>query len=355
VNGLPGRDDSHRAKGSSPLVSPPAISELDDVSVLLVGAGRRGLTALVPALQASRPMRLAAIVETPERIAELQAMPELAALLYASIDSALAARTPHLAIVATPHDSHVPLTIRLLEAHIPTLLEKPPARNLGEFSKLRQASDDNQTPLTTILTLHYKSQFRDFVRALQSPALTDATVCITADVPSWPGVGGWRQSRVRAGGGVLIDLGYHYIELLVACLGLPDHTAVQLHAQAGPDGVEDQAHVLLHFEERRIAVDIGLRAGADLARRSDLLIVRDREPIFASMSSSPQAQSLHPAGASVPSAAIAQLTSLLGSGFLAGGGPWRNTLARQATVLSLLGQMYAGAEYLTEISERVLA
>ena len=322
--------------------------------MLLVGAGRRGLTTLVPALRFSKPMRLAAIVETPERVAELQAMPELAFPLYDSIDSALAACVPHLAIVATPHDSHVPLTIRLLEAHIPTLLEKPPARNCREFSDLMQAIDDNRTPLTTNLPLHYQSGFKDFIRTLRSPALTDAEVFITADVPSWPGIGHWRQSRARAGGGVLMDLGYHYLELLVTCLGLPDHVAVKLRALAATDDVEDQAHASLYFAARRIAVEIGLKSGTDLTRRSELLIVRDQEPIFANASNPPRARSEHSAGAPLPSADIAQLRSLLGTGFLTGGGPWREALGRQVKVLSLLDQIYARADYLPNMSERVL-
>jgi predicted dehydrogenase len=321
--------------------------------VLLVGAGRRGLTALVPAVRASKPMRLAAIVETPARIAELEAMPELKVPLYDGIDSALASCSPHLAIVATPHDSHVPLTLRLLEAHIPTLLEKPPARSCQEFSCLMQASDDCQTPLNTMLTLHYQSRFKDFIKALRSPTLADAKVFITAEVPSWLGIGHWRRSRARAGGGVLLDLGYHYLELIVTCLGLPDDVVVKLRAQGGADEVEDQAHASLFFRSRRIWIEIDLKCGADLARRSELLIVRDREPIFGTAISPQGAQSERSVAAPVPSAAIAQLMSLRDTGFLTGDGPWRRTLARQVKVLSLLDQMYANAEYTARTSERV--
>jgi predicted dehydrogenase len=355
VNSPPRWADHRLSRRESALSSQAAISNKQEISVLLVGAGRRGLNAHVPALRAIKPMRLAAIVETPQRIAELQATPELAVPLYDSIDSALAAETLHLAIVATPHDSHVPLTIRLLKGHIPTLLEKPPARNCHEFAELMQASDDNHTPLNAILTLHYQSRFKDFIRTLRSPTLTDAKVFVAADVPSWPGAGHWRQSRERAGGGVLIDLGYHYLELLVTCLGVPQSFAVQLRTNSPTDDVEDQAHASLYFGARRITVDISLQSGSELARRSELLIVADQKPIFA-ISSSEQAawEHNHPSPPPKPSAAIAQLTSLVGTGFLAGGGSWRKTLARQIKVLSLLDQMYADAEYRSEISERVL-
>jgi predicted dehydrogenase len=351
----PSRRAGHQlASGGETAGSQSPISKQRNVSVLLIGAGRRGLTALVPALRASNPMQLAAMVETPERIAELRAMPELGVPLYDSIDSALGAFVPDLAIVATPHDSHVPLTARLLSRQIPTLLEKPPARNCVEFSELIRASEDNRTPLTTVLTLHYQTRFKDFVKTLRSAALTDAKVFITADVPSWHGIGRWRQSRARAGGGVLMDLGYHYVELLVACLGLPDQLAVGLSSKSASDEVEDQAHASLYFAARRITVDIGLKSGADLPRRSELLIVRDREPVFASASDPGSRPSEHPPAAAVPSAVMAQLASLLSTGFLTGGGPWRDTLARQLSVLSLLDQMYAEAEYQSEMAERVL-
>jgi predicted dehydrogenase len=354
VNNPSRRAGDQLAGGRETAVSQSSISKPRNVSVLLVGAGRRGLTALVPALRASKPMHLAAIVETPERIAELRGMPDLEVPLYDSIDSALAAFAPDLAVVATPHDSHVPLTARLLGGQIPTLLEKPPARNRVEFSELIRASEDNLTPLTTVLTLHYQTRFNDFARTLRSPALTDAKVFITADVPSWPGIGRWRQSRVRAGGGVLMDLGYHYVELIVACLGLPDQLAVKLRAKSASDEVEDQAHASLYFAARRITVDIGLKSGADFSRHSEVLIVRDGEPVFASASDPGRRPSEHPSGAALPRAVMAQLAALLSTGFLAGDGPWRDTLARQLSVLSLLDRMYAGAEYQAEISERVL-
>ena len=47
----------------------------EPLSVTLIGAGRRGLGVHVPALAASTELRLAAIVETPERMAVLQKTP----------------------------------------------------------------------------------------------------------------------------------------------------------------------------------------------------------------------------------------------------------------------------------------
>ena len=189
-------------------------------SVILIGAGRRGLSVHLPALDACGSLRLIGIVDVKDRIAELTEIPALTVPIHDSLDSALVGSQPDLAIVATPHDSHVPLAKVLLRARVPTLLEKPPARSAPELATLLRLSQELETPLATSLPLHYR--YMQFIGQLRSRELTNAEVSIRADVSSWPGADSWRLSRERAGGGVLIDLGYHYLELLVACLGPPD-------------------------------------------------------------------------------------------------------------------------------------
>src|SRR5260370_24498438 len=120
-------------------------------SVILVGAGRRGLGAHLPALDTCSHLRLTGIVDTKERIAQLQEIPALTVPMYDSLDPVLAGPGADLAIVATPHDSHVPLAHELLRARVPTLLEKPPARSAPELATLLQLSQDLQTPLATSL------------------------------------------------------------------------------------------------------------------------------------------------------------------------------------------------------------
>lgn len=349
-NRLPGRGGQlgQHAAGASPAV----------LSVALVGAGRRGLTGYLPALQAHGSFRLAAVVETPERLAEPGDVADLAVPMYESIEACVKADEPDLAIVATPHDSHVPLTSLLLEAHIPTLLEKPPARTSDEFNALVKISEKYGTPLATALPFHYQDRYREFIRSLRSPLLSDAEVLVAAQVPRWPGVGNWRLSRERAGGGVLIDLGYHYIELILNCLGWPDSNSVRLMATGDPgDEVEDEASVSLRFEARRIDVTIKLRSGIDLERRNELAILkngRDADTNSGFTVFEKNGTSVNPAPPAA-SGVIAQLGSLLHEGFLAGGGSWPRVLRAQLRVLTLLDELYANASPVTSIPERIRA
>jgi predicted dehydrogenase len=327
---------------------------------MLVGAGRRGLGAYVPALATIRSLRLATIVETPERIAQLRAASELEATMHVGIAAGLATVRPALAIVATPHDCHVPLTLDLLAARIPTLLEKPPARNDREFGQLIRASSRYKTPLATALPLRHKSRYKRFIRILRSPELVDAEVNIAADVPSFPGAGSWRQSRERAGGGVLIDLGYHYLELLVSCLGMPESSYVQLHSdESSRIDVEDEASVSMRFGARNLRVNLTLRSGVTLARRTQLAIAKNGQQFYATCEDGNSADVPAPSSDTMsphPTATAVQLRSLHDTGFLVGRGAWFAALAKQRDVMSLIDHLYADAvsDPVAGIPERTL-
>jgi predicted dehydrogenase len=311
-------------------------------SVVLVGAGRRGLGAHLPALERCGYLSLAGIVDTAERIAQLREIPMLTVPMYDGLDPALAELKPDLAIVATPHDSHAPLAAELLRGRVPTLLEKPPARSAPELGTLLKLSHDLQTPLATSLSLHSRSRYQTFIRLIRSPELTDAEVNIRASVPSWQGVDSWRLSKERAGGGVLIDLGYHYLELLVACLGVPADMSVLLtHADDTRIKVEGEALVSLWFPDRRLQVQLWLAAWPDSTRGSELSIKRAGALIHHTSDTGPAA-----AGPQPPSPAAAQLNALVASGFLDGRGAWYETLCRQHLVMELLDELYASADHI---------
>jgi len=311
-------------------------------SVILVGAGRRGLGAHLPALDHCGYLRLTGIIDTKERIAQLGENPALTVPMYDSLDPVLAGPRPDLAIVATPHDSHVPLAGELLEARVPTLLEKPPARNARELVRLLDLSHDLRTPLATSLPLHHRASHQPFIELLRSPELTDAEVRISASVPSWQGAGSWRLSRERAGGGVLIDLGYHYLELLVACLGAPAHmSALLTNAADTRSEVEGEALVSLWFAHRRLQVELWLRSWPGSARGSDLSITRAGALLHRTCEVAPARGGSRPGAASTP--AVAQLQTLVTSGFLDGRGDWYQALGRQYLVMQLLDDLYASA------------
>jgi predicted dehydrogenase len=317
-------------------------------SVVLIGAGRRGLGAHLPALERCGYLSLTGIVDTAERIAQLREIPTLTVPMYDSLDPALAELKPDLAIVATPHDSHAPLAEELLRRRVPTLLEKPPARSAPELGTLLKLSHDLQTPLATSLSLHSRARYQTFIQLLRSPKLTDAEVSIRASVPSWQGIDSWRLSQERAGGGVLIDLGYHYLELLVACLGAaPAGLSVLLtHADDARIKVEGEALVSLWFADRRLQVQLWLEAWPDSAKGCEISIKQAGALIHHTSDTGPAGTTPTVADPQLLSPAAAQLNALVASGFLDGQGDWYQTLCRQHLVMELLDELYASADHI---------
>jgi predicted dehydrogenase len=325
-----------------PATFPPSVPA---ISVLLVGAGRRGLGTHVPALLGNPVMRLGAIVDTPERAILLRSSAGPGVPVHHSVDDAVAAEAPDLALVATPHDSHVPLALSLLRHRIPTLLEKPPARTSHEFAQLRRASQHYATPLAVLRPFLYEVGKRQFIRLLRSAHLADVEIKVQADVPAWPGIGEWRRSKKRAGGGVLIDLGYHYLDIVISCLGRPDAVSANLGRRETHGEVEDMAAVNMQFLSRNINVAMTFRCGADLKRRGDITIASGQQVVYASCSN--REDRPEPPG-SAPSKAATwamrrQINSLLATGFLQGRGDWLPNLSRHAQVMSLLDELYAAA------------
>jgi|HubBroStandDraft_2_1064218.scaffolds.fasta_scaffold27293_2 predicted dehydrogenase len=315
--------------------------------VILVGAGRRGLGAYLPALDSCRHLSLTGIIDTKERIAQLREIPALSVPMYDSLDPVLVGPPPDLAIVATPHDSHVPLAGKLLRAGVPTLLEKPPARSARELATLLELSRDLQTPLATSLPFHYRARHQPFIQLLRSAELTDAEVDIYASVPRWQGADSWRLSRERAGGGVLIDLGYHYLELLLACLGTPaDMSALLTHAADTGSEVEGEALVSLWFADRRLQVRLRLRSWPDSVRGSELSIKRAGELIHHTAEAGPAGGTPSGGSPQPPPPAAAQLEALMTSGFLSGRGDWYQALGRQHLVMGLLDELYSSAHHI---------
>jgi predicted dehydrogenase len=59
---------------------------------------------------------------------------------------------------------------------------------------------------------------------------------------------GWRGQSERAGGGCIIDMGYHLVDMILWYFGLPDRVLASLSARARPDRAYDaEDTALIHF------------------------------------------------------------------------------------------------------------
>ena len=125
--------------------------------------------------------------------------------------------------VCTPNYAHAPISIDFLKAGKNVLCEKPAARTYEEAMTMLQAQHETGK----VLNIGVVNRFNDGVNKIKE--LIDAgelgevyQVYVSfRSHRSIPGLGGAFTTKSIAGGGVLIDWGVHFLDIVMYCCGDP--------------------------------------------------------------------------------------------------------------------------------------
>lgn len=223
----------------------------ETISVAVIGAGAIGRTH-IDTLAKAQNLRLGAIVDPMPGGAVLAqslgvpCLPDVASLIASGLAQA--------AIVATPNETHLPISAALLEAGMPVLLEKPVAESLDSALRLIAVAEKTGVPLLVGHHRRHNPIIRAAHAAIRAGRIGDlvmATVtCALAKPPSYFEAT-WRKTP-GAGGPLLINL-VHEIDLLRHFFGeIARVQAMASHARRG-FAVEDTAAVALTFADGGLA------------------------------------------------------------------------------------------------------
>jgi predicted dehydrogenase len=130
--------------------------------------------------------------------------------------------------IATPNKFHAPLTIAALRRGLHVLCEKPMAMNAREAQRMV----DQAKKARRNLMINFSYRFSDVSRALKQQVDSGLIGDIYFGRTVWhrrrgiPGLGGWFTDKQLAGGGPLVDLGVHRIDLALWLMGYPEPVAV---------------------------------------------------------------------------------------------------------------------------------
>ncbi len=156
--------------------------------------------------------------------------------------------------VATPHSSHCEYTLRALKAGKPVYVEKPMGINYAECLKMMETSKQYNTPL---YVAYYRRSLPYFIKVkelLDSGAIGSPTgVLLKFSLPPQPsdynrGLLSWRLRKDISGGGYLLDMGSHQINILQFFFGRIVDVVAEVENRAGLYDVEDYARATLTFE-----------------------------------------------------------------------------------------------------------
>ncbi len=223
----------------------------EKISVAVIGAGAIGRTH-IDTLAKAPGLRLGAIVDPmPNGAAlaqslDIPCLPDVASLIASGLVTA--------AVVATPNETHLPISAALLEAGMPVLLEKPVAESLASALSLIAVAQRTGVPLLVGHHRRHNPIVRAAHAAIRAGRIGDlvmATVTCTLAKPPSYFEAAWRKTP-GAGGPLLINL-VHEIDLLRHFFGeIASVQAMTSNARRGFP-VEDTAAVALTFTNGGLA------------------------------------------------------------------------------------------------------
>jgi predicted dehydrogenase len=224
----------------------------DTLRGAIVGFGNVAEHGHLPAWLAQDAMRVVAVGEPdPERRARArELLPE--AEIFADPGEMLREVRLDFIDIATPPSLHAPWITAAADAGLHIVCEKPLAVSAEDYRRAREAVARAGVTLFTVHNWKYSEPFRR-VRALLDDGaigpLTEIRFETTRDGCARSAGNDWRTTNALAGGGILVDHGWHAFYLMLA---LASERPLAIRAELArrrylAADVEDSAHCTIEF------------------------------------------------------------------------------------------------------------
>jgi len=216
----------------------------------VIGLGHQALEEHIPNLLLSDRARLAAVCDI-----DTQKMAEYASQFsipgYIDCHEMFTVENLDLVIVAVSHGAGRKVIEAAAKHHVHVLKEKPFAVNIAEAQALSKTCEEAGIELMVALQRRFDPIYRGFWQLadkIGTPFVVEIRYTAHVGDPS----AGWRGKQVEAGGGCLIDMGYHMVDMILWYFGLPDRVLAEISTRGRPDSeydTEDTALVSFGYED----------------------------------------------------------------------------------------------------------
>ncbi|MEU4565146.1 Gfo/Idh/MocA family oxidoreductase [Micromonospora sp. NPDC023956] len=217
---------------SSPVATPGR------VRVAVAGLGWAGRAIWLPRLAAHPRYTVTAVVDPDPAARDRARAAHRVPSAYADVDE-IPADTVDLVVVAVPNHLHAGVAARLLRRGVPVFLEKPVCLTSAEADQLAEAERAGGAVLLAGSAARYRADVRALVAATADLGAVRHVDVAWVRARGVPDAGGWFTRRDLAGGGALVDLGWHLLDTVLPLLG----PAAVVHAvgSVSDDFVNDDA------------------------------------------------------------------------------------------------------------------
>jgi predicted dehydrogenase len=191
-----------------------------NVRIGIIGCGWIAENAHIPAFSMQRNVTVSSVFDIDilraQRLAKLFNIPGA----YDNLDEFLCSDIDAV-IIATPNATHVQYSLQALKHGMHVLCEKPVAIHSNEVKQIIDTAEEKHSLFIPCFVNRFRFDILKMRELVQSDRIGD----IIGIEAGWlrragiPRPGTWFTNRAYAGGGVLIDLGSHIIDICLMILG----------------------------------------------------------------------------------------------------------------------------------------
>lgn len=234
----------------------------EQLKVGLIGAGGVARAHLRAYGQFSERVKLVAVCDINQDAAGERAREAGAEEVFSNVDTMLQESDIDAVDICTSHDSHAPLAIAAAQAGKHVLVEKPMACSLAECREMVRAAESAGVMLMVAQVQRYSPAYRGIRKVIQSGELGSIRAIRVDAMQNGPETlrrNNWLLDGTRAGGGIVISVAVHKIDLLRYLIGEVGRVTAlcrTFHPFFG-NGAEDYACALLEFDNGAIGEVFG--------------------------------------------------------------------------------------------------
>lgn len=238
----------------------------------LIGVGNVAVHGHLPGWLGRQDVQIVAAtdVRPTQRLALQSRLPQ--ARWYDSGDEVLAGEWLDFVDICTPPATHAGLIRAALAHGLHVLCEKPLVCRPEDLSELTKLAARNQRVLYTVHNWHHAPIIQRVREHLRQGAIGELRRCVWQTLRTQPAAAAdgqasnWRLDPAIAGGGILVDHGWHVFYILQGWLGqAPLRVSAQLETRRLlPYPLEDTATIRLEFPST--TAEVFLTWAADVRR-----------------------------------------------------------------------------------------
>ena len=214
----------------------------------VIGLGRQSREDHLPAIVQSANFELVGVCDTDQKKVE-EVGTHYNVPGYTELDELINVQDFQVAVVSIPHHAYLNVISMLVTTGKHIIKEKPFATSVAEAKQLLQILRSGQVYLGVIVQRRFNPIYRTFHQLKKYIgkiySIEGAYTMNIAELDT-----GWRASKDLSGGGALVDMGYHFVDLLIWYFGMPASVTARMTRGNRPGqqyDVEDTVHLLFDY------------------------------------------------------------------------------------------------------------